>query len=180
MSVWRQLTWWVLALPVAMVVALFIHNIYLLNYVHVMSAALWTGADVFLGFLLGPTQRMLTADQRRHLFAWLTPKKLLYLPTIAATTGTAGFFLAHRLGFFAAGSPMRPWVTGALVITAALTVLGLGVLFPNDVRTWLELRKEKPDTDRLVTFARRSRRLAAVQGILQIVIILIMAHFAVG
>jgi hypothetical protein len=40
---WRQLTWWTLAFPVVMIVALARHDVYLLNWIHVLSGALWTG-----------------------------------------------------------------------------------------------------------------------------------------
>jgi hypothetical protein len=42
----RQITWWVLVLPAAMVVALATGNLDLLDYTHVLSGALWTGADL--------------------------------------------------------------------------------------------------------------------------------------
>jgi hypothetical protein len=61
---WRQVTWWTLAFPFVMIVALARHDIYLLNWIHVLSGALWTGADLFMGFILGPTLRML--DMRAH------------------------------------------------------------------------------------------------------------------
>ena len=42
---WRQLfTWWTLAFPVVMIVAIARHDIYLLDWIHVLSGALWTGA----------------------------------------------------------------------------------------------------------------------------------------
>ena len=62
---WRQLTWWTLAFPVVMIVAIARHDMFLLNWIHVLSGALWTGADLFMGFILGPTLRMLEMRARR-------------------------------------------------------------------------------------------------------------------
>ena len=71
-SLVSQLTWWVLVLPAAMIVALAAQNTFLLNYTHVLSGVLWTGADLFLGFILGPVMRRLDPLQRARL---LPPKK---------------------------------------------------------------------------------------------------------
>ncbi len=53
----RQVTWWALAFPAVMIVALVRHDFALLNWIHVLSGVLWTGADIFLGFILGPVMR---------------------------------------------------------------------------------------------------------------------------
>ncbi len=43
--------WWI-AVPVAALVAAFESRVFwLLNYVHVFTAILWTGTDIFMGFL---------------------------------------------------------------------------------------------------------------------------------
>ncbi len=55
----RQLAWWVLSFPVALVAALALDSLYLLNWVHVLSGVLWTGADLFMGFIVGPVLRSL-------------------------------------------------------------------------------------------------------------------------
>ena len=59
MPLWHQLTWWTLAFPLVMILAILRHDIFLLNWIHVLSGALWTGADLFMGFILGPVLRML-------------------------------------------------------------------------------------------------------------------------
>ncbi len=174
------MTWWVLVLPVAFVVSLGIRSLYLLDYAHVLSGALWTGADLFLGFVFGPIMRRLTPDQRKGVISYLVPRTLLYMPVVAFTTGTAGWYLATQQGFLATASPMRPWVLGALAITTILALIGLGVFLPNNLRIWFELRKDLPDIERITRLNRQNLRLAGVQGILQVTIILVMAHLALG
>lgn len=176
----RQMTWWVLILPVAFLIALAIHSYYLLDYAHVLSGALWTGADLFLGFVFGPIMRRLTPDQRKGVISYLVPRTLLYMPVVAATTGTAGWFLSSQAGFLAATSPMRPWILVALVVTGILAIVGLGVFLPNNLRIWRELRKAQPDVERITSLNRFNNRLAGVQGVMQVAIILVMAHLTVG
>lgn len=173
---WRQLTWWALAFPLVMVVALVRRDIYLLNWVHVLSGALWTGADLFMGFLLGPVLRALDVRARTALIAYLVPRTLLYFPMVALTAGSAGWFLASWLGFTNPAYANYGWIIAALVLVGAMALLGLGFLLPNSVRIWRELRKPEPNRDRIVRINRINIWLAGTQGVMQITIIAVMAH----
>ncbi len=175
-TVWSQLTWWVLALPAALIVALALPNHYLLDYVHVLSGALWTGADLFLGFIIGPVMRRLEPIQRKAVITYLVPKTLLYMPTVAITTGTAGWFLATSEGLLLPQNPMRIWVFVALAIITVLTVQGLGVLLPNNLRIYRELQGPQPDINRVSRLNHTNLVLSGFQGVLQVVIIMVMAH----
>jgi hypothetical protein len=174
----RQLFWGVLILPVAMFIAFGFHNLYLLDFTHVLSGCLWTGTDIFLGFFIGPVMGRLTAEQRKAIMKWLTPKTILYLPVLAITTGTCGWVMANWDGYLKSTDPERFWIYGALIIITILTVQGFGFILPNEIRAYLEIQKESPDVDKLTRFARTINRLAGVQGIFQIAIILVMAQLA--
>lgn len=175
---WRQLAWWTLALPVVMAVALVRHDLYLLNLVHVLSGSLWTGADLFMGFVLGPVLRVLEIRMRTAVIACLVPRTLLYFPMVALTTGTAGWFLADWLGFMHPAHARYEWIIAALVLVAVMTVLGLGFLLPNSLRIWFELRKTAPNLERIVRINRINIWLAGSQGMMQIAIIAVMARLA--
>lgn len=176
----RQLFWYVLILPAVMFAAIATHNLYWLNLSHVLSGALWTGTDIFMGFFLGPILRKLAPDQRKAVINWLTPKTMLYLPVLAFTTGTAGWTLSMWLGMLTPGNPLRVWVFAALAVITILAVQGFGILLPNSIRTYRELQKAQPDVEKIFRLNRRTNRLAGAQGAFQIVIILIMSHLAVG
>ena len=51
-----------------------------------LSGALWSGADLFMGFILGPTLRMLDIRARTALIAYLVPRTLLYFLMVSLTT----------------------------------------------------------------------------------------------
>lgn len=174
----QRLFWWVLLLPITLFVAVGIHSLYLLDFAHVFSGCLWTGTDIFMGFFIGPIMRRLTPEQRRAFIHWLTPKTMLYLPVLAFTTGTGGWIMANWDGYLKANSPERVWIYGALIIITILTLQGFGILLPNSIRTYLELRKEQPNIEKITRLAKRTNRLAGIQGILQILIILVMAQLA--
>ena len=178
-SLWAQLTWWVLVLPVVMVIALAFQNTFLLNYTHVLSGALWTGADLFLGFILGPVMRRLDPLQRKAVITYLVPRTLLYMPVVALTTGTAGWFLANWEGLLLPDNPLRPWVFIALAIIFLLTVQGLGILLPNNLRIYRELQRDQPDIERVSKINRTNLTLSGVQGVFQLLIIFVMAYIVI-
>ena len=156
------------------------YHLYWLDYAHVMAGALWTGTDIFMGFFLGPLLRRLIPDQRKAVIGWMTPRTLLYLPVLAATTGTAGWFLATWQGMLAPADPQRPWVLAALAMIGILTVQGFGILLPNSLRTYRELHRPDPSLERIFRLNRFGNVLAGAQGAVQVLIILVMAHLAVG
>lgn len=52
------------------------------------------------------------------------------MPTMAAVTTTAGYFLASKMGLITGNSPVVYWISAALVIVIIMIVLGLGILLP--------------------------------------------------
>ncbi|MCF8566531.1 hypothetical protein LLE49_17545 [Alicyclobacillus tolerans] len=174
----QRLFWWVVLLPIVLFVAVDIHSLYLLDFAHVFSGCLWTGTDIFMGFFIGPIMRRLTPEQRRAFIHWLTPKTMLYLPVLAFTTGTGGWIMSNWDGYLKSNNPERYWIYGALVIIAILAIQGFGILLPNSIRTYLELKKEQPSIEKITRLAKRTNRLAGIQGVIQILIILVMAQLA--
>ena len=174
---WCQLTWWTLAFPVVMIAAIARRDIFLLNWIHVLSGALWTGADLFMGFILGPVLRMLDMGARTALIAYLVPRTLLYFPMVSLTAGTTGWFLVDWLDFMNSASPMYHLTLISLALVAVMTVIGLGFLLPNSLRIWRELRQPDPNRERIVRINGINIWLAGTQGVLQVVIIVVMAKF---
>jgi hypothetical protein len=173
----RQMTWWVLLFPAALLLAMVLDSLYLLNWVHVLSGVLWTGADLFMGFIVGPVLRSLDVRARTAVIAYLVPRTLLYFPAVALTAGTAGWSLAGRLGYNHPDSPLFFWAALSLGLVIVMTVVGLCFLLPNSLRIWKELHKPAPDSARIVRLNRYNIRLSGGQGVMQVVMILIMAHF---
>ena len=97
---WNYLGDALVALAV-MVAVITIGNFWLLNFLHVSTSLLWTGIDLFMGFVLGPILRRVDVPVRREIVRRLTPKTLFLLPTIAIIGGTTGWFLAVQLGYTA-------------------------------------------------------------------------------
>src|SRR5215211_4929385 len=71
---------WVIIPIIAVIVAILSANLLLLNYVHVFTAILWTGTDIFMAFLLGPVLRNVSLSTRKEVISWLMPKMVFYMP----------------------------------------------------------------------------------------------------
>ena len=160
--------------------AIVVGNLWLLNFIHVLAGGLWTGIDLFMGFVVGPILRAAPFDARRAVITRLTPKTLFIMPTLSITTGTSGWFLAQKLGFLDIDYPQFWWVAAALAIVAILTVQGLGYLLPTNLRVYLELRKAAPDGPKISAMMSRYFYVVGVQGAMQVAIIVVMARFATG
>lgn len=171
---------WVIIPIVAVVVAIISANLLLLNYIHVFTAILWTGTDIFMAFLLGPVLRNVSLATRKEVISWLMPKMVFFMPTVAAVTTTAGYFLASRMGLITLDPPVVYWISAVLVIVSIMFIQGLGILLPTNLRIYFEMRKNEPDMSRIQRLMRMYVKVVAVQAAMQFVIIFIMAEFATG
>jgi hypothetical protein len=164
----------------AMTAAILGPSIWALDFVHVMAGALWTGIDLFMGFVIGPVLRRVSLDTRRAMIAGIIPRTLILMPTVSAITSTSGWFLAVRMGFIDVGYPQFWWVIAALAIVTVLTVQGLGYLLPMNLRLFFEIQKAAPDAEKLGRWMRMYVRIVGVQGVMQVAIIVVMARFTTG
>jgi hypothetical protein len=175
--------WYIAAAALAlgvMIAAILGESLWFLDFVHVMSGALWTGIDLFMGFVIGPVLRGVSFETRRTMIAGIIPRTLILMPTLSTITSTAGWFLAVRMGFLDLGYPQFWWVIAALAIVTVLTVQGLGYLLPMNLKLYFEIQKPSPDHEKLRRWMRTYVRVVAVQGTMQVAIIVVMARFATG
>ena len=176
----RIVTWRALPLvfvPVgALLVALQVQGVFL-DYVHVMSGALWTGIDIFMGLVIGPIMGRMPPAARAQFVQSLVPTMLFLMPTLASVTITAGIYLAISVGVFDLHY-LAIQVAGVLVVL--LLIQGLGIFLPNEIRIVLELRKERPNVQRIGRWGLLNARLFGLQAIFQVGLIFVMASLAAG
>ena len=176
---WRYL-WWSLAAVAAMIAAIVAGNLWLLDFVHVLASLLWTGIDLFMGFVLGPILRRVPLPARREIMRRLTPRTLFLMPTVSIIGGTSGWFLAVALGYTALPWPDYGWVAAALVLVTLMTIQGLGFLTPVNVIVCLELQKPEPDMKRITGLMQKYFYAVALQGTMQLAILIVMTRFRTG
>src|SRR5919199_3359797 len=171
---------WITIPIAALIAAILTANFLLLNYVHVFTSMLWTGTDIFMAFLLGPVLRNVSLSTRKEVISWLMPKMIFYMPTVAAVTTTAGYYLASKMGLITLSPPIVYWISVVLAIVSIMFIQGLGILLPTNLRIYFELRKTQPDMLRIQKLMKMYVKVVAIQAAMQFVIIFIMAEFATG
>lgn len=162
--------------PAIMVVILLSRNFYFLEYFHVISGSAWTGMDLVMGIFFAYIMKELANDEKAEVSRRLTPMMLFFMPAISTTTVTAGVYLAISMGI----SFTSPYFIVVAILAIILTVQGLLIFLPNEVRVYLEIIRGGKDIGKIVRLTMINIRLSLVQLILQITIILFMAHFATG
>lgn len=176
---WHYL-WYVAIALAVMVAAIVSGSRFFLNFVHVFSGVLWTGIDLFLGFVLGPILRKVDFHTRREIAIRLTPRTLFLMPTLAVLTGTTGWYLVVMLGFNNLPWPEYGWVAAALTLITLMTIEGLAILLPANLRVCLELIKESPNLEEISRRLRFYIVMTAALGAMQVMMIVIMARFVSG
>jgi len=176
---WHYL-WYSAAAIAVMIAAISLHNLWFLNFVHVLCGLLWTGIDLFMWFVLGPILRSVDVAVRREILLRLVPRTLFLMPTLAIITGTSGWYLSQDLGFTALPWPEYGWFVAALVLIVLLTIQGTGYLLPTNLRVCFELQKVNPDTAKINAMMKRFFFIVAMQGTMQVLMIVIMARFVSG
>jgi hypothetical protein len=172
--------WYVAAAFVVMLAAIISRNLWFLNFVHVFTSLVWTGIDLFMGFVLGPILRRQSISVRREIARQLTPRTLFLMPTISIIAGTTGWFLAMQLGYTALPWPEFGWVAAALFLVSVMTLQGMGFITPVNILVCLELQKSAPDFGKIGRWMRLYFYAVAAQGAMQIVMVVIMTRFRAG
>jgi len=176
---WHYVGYSALALMV-MTVAITSHERWFLNFVHVICGVMWTGIDLFMGFIIGPILRRVDLSVRREIIIRLVPKTLFLMPALSIITGTTGWFLAKDLGFLDVPWPQFAWVAAALILVVLMTIQGTGYLLPTNLRVCMQLRRPDPDFHRISRMMRNFFLAVALQGTMQVVTIVIMARLVSG
>jgi len=164
-----------LVIPVlALAAALQTRSLLFLDYVHVITGGTWAGIDLFMGLVMSRVMRSLLPEARAEIIKKLVPIMLFFMPALASVAITAGIYLAGWLGL----DFLSPPIIAAAIIVVILGVQGFGFILPNELRIFLELRKDKPNLDKIVKLGMKNIYLSGSQTIFQIAIIFVMAYLA--
>ena len=155
---WHYLGYAVLAFGV-MTVAIASHNHWFLNFVHVICGVLWTGIDLFMGFVIGPIMRKVSLSVRREIIVRLVPR---------------------TMGLLDVPWPQFGWVAAALTLVVLMTIQGMGYLLPTNLRVCIQLRRPDPDLAQISRMMRNFFFAVGMQGTMQVLTIVIMARFVTG
>ncbi len=168
----------VAAVLVGLIVAIASNNLWALEFFHVAGGGLWTSLDLFLGLVLGPIMGSMPVPARIEFTTRFMPKMLLIMPTLVAMTLGAGFQLARHVGNLEAAYPHHGWIVASMIIVGIMAVIALGLLEPANLAVLFELKKPRPNGERIGRLMKVFIYTAGITGLLQIATILIMTFLA--
>ncbi len=163
---------------VGLVVAIATNQLWALDFCHVVAGGLWTGIDLFVGFIVGPILGRLSIPARMEFSMRFMPKMLLLMPTLVITTLTAGFQLARHDGYLLAGDPHHGWVVASFFVVGVMAVIAIGLLEPANLAVLFELRKPQPNGEVIGRLMKRFIYTAGITGAMQVATLVIMTKLA--
>jgi hypothetical protein len=168
----------VVAALVGLVVALAVNDLWPLEFFHVVGGGLWTGIDLFLGFIIGPVLGRMSIPARVEFSKRFMPKMVLLMPTLVIITLTGGWQLARHVGNLAASSPNHAWIIASFVVVGVMAIVALGILEPANLAVLFELRKPAPNGALIGKLMKRFIYTAGITGAMQVATLFIMTHLA--
>ncbi|MGH9029399.1 MAG: hypothetical protein ACRDV4_07270 [Acidimicrobiales bacterium] len=162
----------------ALVAAIATNRLWGLEFFHVVGGGLWTGIDLFLGFVIGPILGKLSIPARIEFSTRFMPKMLLIMPTLVTMTLASGWQLARHLGNLSTAFPNHGWVVASFIVVGVMAVIALGLLEPANLAVLFELKKPRPDGELIGKLMRRFVYTAGITGAMQVATLIIMSKLA--
>jgi hypothetical protein len=166
------------AVLVGLVYAVAANRLWGLEFFHVVGGGLWTGIDLFLGFVIGPIIGRMSIPARMEFSTRFMPKMLLIMPTLVIMTLAGGWQLARHLGNLSTAYPEHGWVVASMVVVGVMAVIALGLLEPANLAVLFELKKPQPNGELIGRLMRRFIYTAGITGAMQIATLIIMTKLA--
>lgn len=163
---------------IGLVAAIASNRLWALTFFHVVGGGLWTGIDLFVGFIIGPILGRLSIPARVEFFTRFMPKMLLLMPTLVICTLAAGWQLACHEGCILSSYSHHGWVVASMVIVGVMAVIALGLLEPANLAVLFELKKPQPDGKLVGRLMRRFAYPAGITEAMQVATLVIMTRLA--
>src|SRR5579884_3573758 len=161
-----------------LVAAITANAFWALDWYHVVGGGLWTGVDLFVGFVIGPILRRLSIPARAEFSAKFMPMMVLIMPTLVTMTLASGFQLAFNLGYLLPASPNRGWLIASFVVVGVMATVALAVLEPANIAALWEMRKPRPNGEVIAKLMKRFIYTAGITGAMQVATLVIMTRVA--
>jgi len=163
---------------VLLVVGIAVNELWPLVFLHVVGGAAWTIIDLFLGFVLGPVIGRMSPPAKVELTTRLMPKMVLIMPTVVTVTLAAGWQLGTFLGTVQSSYSLHGWIVASYIVVGVMAVIALGLLEPANIAVLTELKKERPNPQRIEKLMKRFIYCAGITGAMQVATLVIMTKLA--
>lgn len=165
-------------LMIGLIVAIAANWQWALMFYHVAAGGLWTGIDLFVGFVIGPILGRLSIPARAEFAAKFMPMMVLIMPTLVTMTLAAGFQLGVVLGNLQPTSVNHVWLVASFAVVGVMATVALGVLEPANVAVLMEMNKPRPNGAVIGRLMRRFVYAAGITGAMQVATLLIMTRIS--
>jgi hypothetical protein len=149
-----------------------------LDFFHVVGGGMWTGIDLFVGFIIGPIIARMSVQARVEFSTRFMPKMLLLMPTLVICTLAAGWQLARNLGNLNPGYDHHGWLVASYIVVGVMAVIAIGLLEPANLAVLFELKNTRPNPDIIARLMKRFIYTAGITGALQVATLIIMTRIA--
>lgn len=162
---------------VAAIVAIGVRDGQFLNFVHVITGAVWAGAAVFFTGVLAPTLNGLDQEVQGTVTVSLIPKGVLLFSGVAVATLLTGPILAIEFGLWDLSDPylLVGVLIGLALLILAVYVVSLQLIVFREVRS-----TGPPDQERIARIGGRLGRAGPVVFGLQLAALVAMALLRTG
>jgi hypothetical protein len=162
----------------ALVATIATNRLWALDFFHVVAGGLWTGIDLFLGFIIGPIMGRMSIPSRAEFSRRFMPKMVLLMPTLVICTLAAGWQLARHVGYLSSSYHYHSWIVASFVVVGVMAVVALGILEPANLAVLFEMKKPHPDGALIGKLMKRFVYTAGVTGAMQVATLVIMTRLA--
>lgn len=172
---------WIVIPIGALIVEFLSASLLLLNYVHVFTAILWTGTDIFMAFLLGPVLRNVGLSTRKEIISWLMPKDGFLYANCCSCYNYSRLFpcFESRFNYFTASGCLLGCYSFDNSFCHIHNVPGYTTTDKSSHILWNE-KESEPDMSRIQKLMKKYVKVVAIQTVMQFAIIFIMAEFSTG
>jgi len=168
----------VLAIVAGLIATIAGNWLWALVFYHVVGGGLWTGIDLFVGFVIGPILGRLSIPSRAEFSARFMPMMVVIMPTVVLMTLASGFQLALGLGNLESLNPNHGWLVASFVVVGVMATVALGVLEPANIAVLFEMKKPHPNGELIARLMRRFVYAAGITGAMQVATLVIMTRVA--
>lgn len=163
---------------IGLIVAIASNSLWALTFFHVVSGAMWTAIDLFVGFVVGPILGRLSIPARAEFSARFMPKMVLLMPTLVIMTLAAGWQLARHEGTILTSYSHHGWVVASMIVVGVMAIIAIGLLEPANLAVLFEMNKPHPDGELIAKLMKRFIYTAGITGAMQVATLIIMTRLA--
>ncbi|MCL4343643.1 MAG: hypothetical protein M1291_01600 [Thaumarchaeota archaeon] len=162
----------ILIQALALIAVLAYNRLLFIDYLHVLSAAMWFGSNVLMGVIFYRLVKTMPQEDQLDISRRFLPLTLYFLPSISITTIITGILLLSKVGQYVPSSIRL----AIYLIASVLLILSIAGYVPNSLYLYRMFSSGKYDGAKMVSRSLSNFKISLVQTVIQLAMIGIMAY----